>query len=69
MFKRNLASWDRITRVVLGAGLVSLAFWGPKTQWGWLGAILLATSMLGHCPIYVMLGLRTCGPGSGKQAH
>ena len=63
MFNKNLAGWDRIARVLIGGFAISLAFWGPHTQWGWLGAILVATAAVGHCPIYVMLGLRTCPPG------
>jgi hypothetical protein len=27
------------------------------------------TSLLGHCPIYVMLGISTCGRASGKKAR
>jgi hypothetical protein len=61
MFGKNLAAWDRWARLVLGAGILSLAFWGPHTPWGSLGAVLIGTAFLGHCPIYAMLGIRTCG--------
>ena len=63
MFSKNLASWDRWARLILGAGILALAFIGPKTGWGWLGLVLIGTAFLGHCPIYVMLGIRTCAPG------
>ena len=66
MFLRNLANWDRVFRVVAGIGICSLAFWGPRSQWGWLGTILVITAILGHCPIYVMLGIRTCSHTGGK---
>lgn len=62
MFGRNVAVWDRWARLGLGIGSISLAFWGPQTPWAWLGLILVGTALLGHCPIYVMLGIRTCKP-------
>jgi hypothetical protein len=62
MFGKNLASWDRWARLILGAALLSLVFWGPHTPWGWAGLVLMGTALLGHCPIYVMLGIRTCKP-------
>ncbi len=61
MFGKNLAAWDRWARLILGGGLLSLAFWGPSTPWGWLGLILIGTAFIGHCPIYTMLGIRTSG--------
>lgn len=67
MFSKNLAAWDRWARLVLGGGILSLAFWGPNTPWAWLGLILIGTAFLGHCPIYTMLGIRTCG--SRHQDH
>lgn len=69
MFIRNIANWDRIARVVLGFAVVSLVFWGPRSEWAWLGLILPITAAMGHCPIYVMLGLSTCsrdGAGSSR---
>jgi hypothetical protein len=66
MFK-NLGSWDRWLRFAAGAALFSLMFWGPKTPWGWLGAVLMATAAVGHCPIYVILGIRTCSRETGKR--
>lgn len=69
MFLRNLAAWDRIVRVILGMGIISLAFWGPRSSWAWLGLILPVTAALGHCPIYVMLGIRTCPSDNSKRSH
>ncbi len=60
MFSKNVASWDRWVRFILGAGILPLAFLGPKTGWGWLGLMLIGTAFAGHCPIYLMLGIRTC---------
>ncbi len=56
---------DRLVRLVLGAVLVSLVFVGPKTPWGWLGLVPLFTGLVGSCPLYTLLGLRTC-PLAGR---
>jgi hypothetical protein len=56
----NEASWDRALRVALGLGLLSLAFFGPRAPWGFLGLIPLATGLLGNCPLYSVLGVSTC---------
>jgi hypothetical protein len=57
----NEGTADRIIRVVIGLGLLSLAFVGPKTAWGWIGVVPLATGILGFCPIYKIVGIHTCG--------
>ena len=51
---------ERLLRVILGLGLLSLVFLGPKTAWGYLGLVPLATGLLGSCPLYTVLGLSTC---------
>ena len=51
---------ERGLRVLLGIGLLSLAFVGPRTPWGYLGLVPLATGLLGSCPLYTLLGLSTC---------
>lgn len=66
MFKLNAGTLDRILRAALGIGLISIVFVGPQTPWGWLGIIPLATSVLGWCPLYAMLGINTCGVREAK---
>lgn len=51
---------ERVVRVVLGLGLLSLTFVGPQSMWGLLGLVPLATGLLGSCPIYTALGFSTC---------
>jgi hypothetical protein len=58
--KTNEAIWDRAIRVVLGVGLLSLAFVGPQTPWGYIGILPLVTGLAGYCPLYQLLGLSTC---------
>jgi hypothetical protein len=59
--KINEGALDRILRIVVGAGLLSLVFIGPQTPWGYLGIIPLATGLIGFCPLYTALGINTCG--------
>lgn len=60
LLPRNEGSADRAIRVLLGIAIVSLVFVGPKTAWGWLGLVPIVTGLLGSCPVYTLLGIRTC---------
>ena len=60
MFKKNEGAVDRTLRVLLGAGLLSLAFVGPQSPWGYVGLIPLATGLIGSCPAYRLFGISTC---------
>ena len=51
---------ERALRVLVGVGLVSLVFFGPKTAWGYIGLIPIATGLSGMCPLYSILGFSTC---------
>ena len=66
--KKNIHTIERIVRVVLGAGLISLAFVGPANSWFFLGAVPLLTGLVGWCPPYAMLGINTCNLGKNKPA-
>ena len=57
--KPNMGTIDRILRVVLGIGLISLVFVGPQTPWGWIGVVPLVTALLSWCPLYVPFGIST----------
>ncbi len=57
---RNEGNIDRVLRVIVGLALLSIVFVGPQTLWGLIGIIPLATGLVGICPLYAMLGIRTC---------
>jgi Protein of unknown function (DUF2892) len=57
----NEATIERILRVAIGLGVLSLVFVGPKSNWGLLGIIPLFTGAIGSCPIYTLFGLSTAG--------
>ncbi len=56
----NVGTLDRVLRIILGLVLLSLVFVGPKTYWGLIGIIPLATALFSFCPLYMVLGIRTC---------
>jgi len=58
--KRNVGTIERVIRAIAGIGIISLAFVGPKTTWAYLGIIPLLTSIAGFCPLYALLGIKTC---------
>lgn len=57
---KNMGSADRVIRAVIGLVLLSLVFVGPQTPWGWIGIIPLVTAAIGLCPLYSIVGIRTC---------
>lgn len=66
---RNIGTADRIIRIVLGAALILAA---TLSQWPFLqttvaqigaialGIVLIATGFVRMCPLYTLLGMRTC---------
>ena len=69
LLPRNEAVWDRALRVVLGLAVLSLTLWGPKSLWGLVGLVPLVTGLVGSCPAYTLLGLRTCAAAGAKPAQ
>jgi cadmium resistance protein CadD (predicted permease) len=60
LFARNEHKIERILRVVVGMGALSLVFYGPQTMLGLLGLVPLVTGLMGTCPVYSILGFSTC---------
>ncbi|HEY9199406.1 MAG TPA: DUF2892 domain-containing protein [Gammaproteobacteria bacterium] len=56
----NIGTIDRVLRILVGLGLISMVFVGPQAAWGWIGVIPLATALIGWCPAYSLLGIKTC---------
>ncbi len=56
----NVGGIDKILRIVVGLILLSLVFVGPRTAWGWIGIVPLATGLINWCPLYSLLGFTTC---------
>ena len=58
--EKNVGGVDRILRIIIGLGLISLVYVGPQTPWGWIGVIPLLSAIAGFCPAYRLVGLNTC---------
>lgn len=58
---RNMGVWDRVVRVVLGVLLLGLygAIEPPLRYLTLLGLVLIASAILGRCPLYSALGIST----------
>jgi hypothetical protein len=61
--KKNAGTIDRVFRVVVGLGILSLAFVGPQTVWGYIGIVPILTGTFGYCPAYSIFGINTCNLG------
>lgn len=57
---KNEHKIERVLRVVIGLALIALVFVGPKTLWGLVGIVPLATGLVGSCPLYTLFGISTC---------
>jgi hypothetical protein len=60
--KSNVGGVDKVLRIVLGLGLLSLILIleGNARWWGLVGLVPLATGVINFCPLYAMLGINTC---------
>jgi DUF2892 family protein len=56
----NEGSVDRVLRIIVGLAVLSLTVVGPKTLWGVLGVVPLITGLAGTCPLYSIVGIKTC---------
>lgn len=58
--ERNVGGIDRTLRIAAGVILIALAATGTVGAWGWIGILPLATGLIGWCPAYLPLGIKTC---------
>ena len=67
--KANVGSVDKIVRIVVGLGFLSLILIleGNARWWGLIGLVPLLTGIVNFCPLYALLGLNTC-PVKDKSA-
>jgi len=55
----NISRDDRIIRIIIGLGFLSMIIMGPETHWGWVGLVPLLSAIVGFCPLYKKLGFDT----------
>lgn len=57
---KNVHPVERVARVSVGLGLISLAFVGPAHKLFLIGIVPVLTGLLGWCPPYALFGISTC---------
>ena len=57
---KNAGTIDRALRTIAGIALIALALTGHIGVWGWIGIVPLVTALIGWCPAYTLLGIKTC---------
>lgn len=63
MLSKNVGSFDRVARILVGVALIIAFFLMPEVPYRWallIGIVPLATGLMGSCPAYSLLGLNTC---------
>ena len=63
----NEGTVDRVIRIVVGLGILSLTFVGPRSLLGLIGLVPLLTGAAGFCPLYRMVGINTCAAPKNAQ--
>lgn len=68
--KANVGGIDKILRIVVGLGLLSLLFVLDDNArwWGLIGLGPLATGLFNFCPLYTLVGISTCSVSGDKKA-
>ncbi len=65
--RANIGAADRAIRVGVGLILLALVFTGPRTLWGLVGLVPLATAAFSFCPLYTILGISTCSTARASR--
>ena len=60
--KANVGGVDKVLRILVGLGLLSLILIleGNARWWGLVGLVPLGTGLVNFCPLYGLLGINTC---------
>jgi hypothetical protein len=56
----NIGGIDKVLRIVAGIALIAMAAMGVIGMWGYIGVVPLLTGLMGWCPAYTLLGIKTC---------
>ena len=60
VMKLNEGVIDRSLRIIVGVVLIGLTLTAKIGVWGWIGIVPLVTGLMGWCPLYTLLGFKTC---------
>lgn len=60
MFKKNMGGVDRGLRIAIGVLLIISAAVGALGTWAYVGIVPIVTGLIGNCPAYSIVGIKTC---------
>ena len=63
--KTNIGTLDRALRIGIGLLLLTLTLTEMIGLWGYIGVLPLVTGLVATCPLYALLGVRTCPRDAG----
>ncbi|HSW19673.1 MAG TPA: DUF2892 domain-containing protein [Ramlibacter sp.] len=63
--KTNIGALDRALRIGIGLLLLTLTLTETIGLWGYIGLLPLVTGLVATCPLYSLLGVRTCPRDAG----
>jgi hypothetical protein len=56
---KNVGSIDKILRIIAGIAIMGAGYYF-KNWWGAIGIVPVMTALIGWCPAYTLLGIKTC---------
>jgi hypothetical protein len=56
---KNVGSIDKIIRIIAGIAILGAGYYF-KSWWGAVGIVPIFTALIGWCPAYTLLGIKTC---------
>lgn len=59
-YPQNIHNIERVSRVIAGAFIMSLAFWGPQKIQFLMGYVPVIQGFTGHCWFYRKIGINSC---------
>jgi len=63
----NIGNTDRWIRIVIGVGALAAGY-VFKSYWGLVGLVPLLTAGMRCCPLYSLLGIKTCSVNKTSSA-
>ncbi len=57
--EKNIGGADKTVRIIAGLAVIGAGVYF-QSWWGAIGVVLLGTALIGWCPPYALLGIKTC---------
>ena len=57
---KNVGLIDKTIRIAAGIALIVATIAEALPVWGWIGIVPIATGLMNFCPLYSVIGIKTC---------